>query len=99
MYGDGRIDQVASERPQARQCAILIGTSQPAISDHVRRQDRRKFPGLGHDIPPLNGEFWPAELWGRISRLNTEFCNLIQGALSDQGCRLLALNDAPHFGR
>ena len=52
MHGDGRIDQVASERPQSRQCAILIGASQPAVSDHVRRQDCRKFPGLGHDIPP-----------------------------------------------
>jgi hypothetical protein len=28
-----------------------------------------------------------------LSRLNTEFCNLIQGAPSDQGCRLLALFD------
>jgi hypothetical protein len=26
MHGDGRIDQVASECPQSRQCAILIGT-------------------------------------------------------------------------
>ena len=25
MHGDGRIDQVAAERPQSRQCAILIG--------------------------------------------------------------------------
>ena len=24
MHGDGRVDQVASERPQSRQCAILI---------------------------------------------------------------------------
>jgi hypothetical protein len=30
-----------------------------------------------------NGEFWPAKMWGRISRLDTEFCNLIQGAPSD----------------
>jgi hypothetical protein len=27
MHGDGWIDQVASERPQSRQCAILIGAS------------------------------------------------------------------------
>ena len=25
MHGDGRIDQIAPERPQSRQCAILIG--------------------------------------------------------------------------
>jgi len=27
--------------------------------------------------PSRNGEFWPAEMWGRISRLNTEFRYLI----------------------
>jgi hypothetical protein len=48
MHGDGRIDQIAPKRPQPRQCAILIGAGQPAISDHICRQDRRKFPGLGH---------------------------------------------------
>jgi hypothetical protein len=53
MHRDGRIDQVAAKRPQPRQCPILIGACQSAESDYVRRQDRRKLPGLGHDIPPL----------------------------------------------
>ena len=51
MHGDGRIDQIAPERPQPRQCAILVGAGEPAVSDHIRRQDRREFPGLGHDVP------------------------------------------------
>ena len=43
MHGDGRINQVALERPQSRQCAILIGACQSAIPNPIRRQDRRKF--------------------------------------------------------
>jgi len=53
MHGDGGIDQVAPERPQSRQCAILIGAGQPAVPDHISRQDRRKFPGFGHDGPSV----------------------------------------------
>jgi hypothetical protein len=37
MHGDGRVDQVASECPQSRQCAILIGSGQPAVPDHISR--------------------------------------------------------------
>jgi hypothetical protein len=61
MHVDGRIDQVAAKRPQPRQCPILIGASQSAESDHVRREDRRKFPGLGHDIHrnPRTASFGP----------------------------------------
>ena len=51
MHGDGRIDQVASERPQSRQCAVLVRTGESAISDHIRRKYRREFPGLGHEAP------------------------------------------------
>ena len=39
-------------RPEPRQCAILVGPGQLAISDHIRRQDRREFPSLDHDFPP-----------------------------------------------
>ena len=52
MHGDGRIDQIAPKRPEPRQRAILVGAGKPAISDYIGRQDRRKFPGLGHDLPP-----------------------------------------------
>jgi len=30
MHGDGGVDQIAPERPQPRQCAILVGASKPA---------------------------------------------------------------------
>jgi hypothetical protein len=48
MHGDSRIDQIAAQRPQTRQDAILIRASEPAVADHIRAKDRRKFPGLGH---------------------------------------------------
>ena len=51
MDGDGRVDQVAAQRPQPRQRAILVRAGEPAIADHIRSQDRRKFPGLAHRAP------------------------------------------------
>ena len=51
MHGDGRIDQIAPERPQPRQYAILVRAGKPAVPDHIRHQNRREFPGLGHDVP------------------------------------------------
>jgi adenylate cyclase len=54
IHGDGRIDQAASERPQPRQYPVLVGAGKPAISDYIRYQNRREFPGLGHGFaPPL----------------------------------------------
>ena len=51
MHGDGRIDQIATEGPEPRQCAIFVRASKPAVSDHIGREDRHEFPGLGHDAP------------------------------------------------
>jgi hypothetical protein len=51
MYGDARIDQIASESPQPCQCPILVGACKPAVSDNIRRQYRCEFPGLRHDQP------------------------------------------------
>ena len=48
MQGDGRIDQVAAQRPEPRQRAILVRAREPAIADDVRNQDRRNLPGLAH---------------------------------------------------
>src|ERR1700692_1273907 len=48
MHGDCRIDQIAPQRPQPRQCAVLVRTGESAISDHIRREYRRELPGLGH---------------------------------------------------
>ena len=48
MRGDGGVDQIAAQPPQARQGAILVRASQPAVADHIGDQDRRNFPGFGH---------------------------------------------------
>ena len=45
------IDQIAAQRPQPRQNAILVRAREPAIADHVRDQDRRNLPGLAHGAP------------------------------------------------
>ena len=52
MGGDCRVDQIAAERPQPRQCAILVGAGKPAVPDHIRHQNRCEFPGLGHGFAP-----------------------------------------------
>ena len=52
MHGDGRIDQIAAQRPQPRQDAILVRAGEPAVADHIRAKDRRKFPGLAHRASP-----------------------------------------------
>ena len=51
MHGDGRIDEVAAQRAQPRERAILVGAGQPAEADDVGGQDRRELPCFGH--PPL----------------------------------------------
>ena len=48
MHGDGRIDQVAAQRPKARQNSILVRTGEPRIADDVGHQDRREFSSLAH---------------------------------------------------
>ena len=40
VHGDGRIDQVAAERPQPRQNPVLVGSGKPRIADDVGHQDR-----------------------------------------------------------
>jgi hypothetical protein len=48
VYGDGRIDQVAAQRPQPRQNPVLVGSGKPRIADDIGHQDRRDFPSLAH---------------------------------------------------
>src|SRR5271166_3876773 len=48
MGGDRGIDQIATQPPQARQGAILVRTSQPAVANHIGDQDCCKLPGFGH---------------------------------------------------
>jgi hypothetical protein len=51
MRGDGGIEQIAPQPAQPSQCPILVGASKPAVSDHIRRQNRREFAGLRHGSP------------------------------------------------
>ena len=51
MRGDGGIDQIAAQRPQPRQCAILIHAREPAVANNIRDQNRRDFTGLRHGSP------------------------------------------------
>ena len=51
MQGDGRIDQVAAQRPEPRQDAILVRAREPAVTDNIRNQNRRNLPGLAHGAP------------------------------------------------
>ena len=48
MHGDGRVDQVAAERPQPRQDPVLVRPGKPRIADDVGHQDRRELSGLAH---------------------------------------------------
>src|SRR5277367_9648 len=41
MHGDGRVDQVAPQRPEPRQRAVLVRAGQTAEPDDISRQDRR----------------------------------------------------------
>jgi hypothetical protein len=51
MRVDGEIDQVAPQPPEPRQRAILVRSRETAVSDNVRDQDPRDFPGLRHGAP------------------------------------------------
>ena len=54
MHGDGGIDQIAAQRPQPRQDAILVRAGEPAVADDVGRQDRRKLSRTRSSSPPLS---------------------------------------------
>src|ERR1700722_3863983 len=65
MHGDGRIDQIAAQRPQPRERAILVRPSEPRVADHIRNQDRRNFPGLAHRASPPCGLTITKARWKR----------------------------------
>ena len=50
--GDGRVDQVATKRPQAREDSIFVRAGKPRVADDVGHQDRREFSGLAHGATP-----------------------------------------------
>ena len=45
---DRGIDQIATQRAQPRQRAILVRAGKSAVADDIGRQDSGKLPGLGH---------------------------------------------------
>jgi hypothetical protein len=49
---DGRIDEIAAQRPEARQNPILVRAGESAEADDIRRQDRCEFSPLGHAPRP-----------------------------------------------
>ena len=51
MDGDCGIDEIAAQRPEPRQNALFVCSREPAVTDHVRDQYRRNFPGLAHGAP------------------------------------------------
>jgi 3-methyladenine DNA glycosylase Mpg len=41
MHGNGWLNQVAAQRPEPRQRAVLVRAGQPAEAHDISRQDRR----------------------------------------------------------
>jgi hypothetical protein len=46
--GDGGVDQVAAKSSKARKGAILVRAGEPAVTDHIRDEDRSQFSALAH---------------------------------------------------
>ena len=67
MQGDGRIDEVAAQRPEPRQGAILVRAGEPAVADDIRDQNRCDLSRLAHasGIPALRR---PSIIRSHISR-------------------------------
>ena len=72
MHGDGRVDEVAAERPQAGQGAILVRAGKPAEADDIRGKDGGKFPALGHS-PAAPTKIGPSVRHGAAPRRSAEY--------------------------
>ena len=48
VHRDGRIDQIAAQRPEPRQDAILVRAREPAVADHIGDENRRDFSRFRH---------------------------------------------------
>ncbi len=49
--GDGRVDQIAAQRAEPGERAVLVRAGETAESDHVGGEDRGKFSRFGHHAP------------------------------------------------
>ena len=52
MRGDGGVDEIAAQPPEARQGSVLVGSGKPRIADDVGHQDRRDFSRFAHGATP-----------------------------------------------
>ena len=66
VHSDRRINEVAAERPQPRERPIFVRASQPAVSDDIGGQDRRKLAGLAHLAPPSLSDIAQTQGQGRF---------------------------------
>ena len=48
MRGDGRINQIAAQRPEPRQRSLLVRAGEPAVADDIGDQDRSDLPRFRH---------------------------------------------------
>jgi hypothetical protein len=49
--GDGRVDQVAAQRAQSGERAILVNRGETAESNHIGGEDRRDLSIFAHGAP------------------------------------------------
>src|SRR5208282_3543685 len=48
VYGNGRVDEVAAQRAEPRQCTVFVRANKPAEANDIGGQDRCEFSALGH---------------------------------------------------
>jgi hypothetical protein len=72
VRGDRRLDQIAEERAEPRECSLLVRAGEPAITDDIGDQDRRDFPGIAHGASSCRfhlarGRVWPRSLSNKVA--------------------------------
>jgi hypothetical protein len=56
MQSDGRVEQIAVERPEPCKGALLVGAGELAVSSYIRRKNGREFTSLRHGSPSIAEE-------------------------------------------
>jgi len=87
VHGDGRIDQVAAQRPQPRENAILVRAREPAVADNIGDQDRSDLSVFGHGA--LTRHAIPQESSNRRQPVKSDWVK--QAGESDGGVAAAAL--------
>jgi hypothetical protein len=71
MHCDRWIDQIAAQRAQPRQYALLVGAGKPAVADHIKHDNSRELSGLGHDCPPRDRRYWSIKTHSRLALITS----------------------------